>query len=109
MDSHSFWIQANSARDFQQALPERKQRAACAHLHPISWKMETRASMLETIYHSSQHKDAVYAALLRSIDCGPFDGGCLAFATAMQKTTGEWSRSSPARLMDALRLPSMRF
>lgn len=44
--------------------------------------------MLEPIFKSSRHKGRVYTALLDTIGCGPFDGGCLAFATAMQRLHG---------------------
>lgn len=36
------------------------------------------------VFRSFSHKDAVYRLMLDSIDCGPFDGGCLVFAQALQ-------------------------
>jgi len=42
----------------------------------------------EDIFHSVDHKDAVYGAMLDSIDCGPFDGGCVVFAMALQSVYG---------------------
>jgi hypothetical protein len=40
------------------------------------------------IFLSSAHKDAVYGLMLERIECGPFDGGCLAFALALQRLHG---------------------
>jgi hypothetical protein len=33
-------------------------------------------------------QDRIYNALVRKFDCGPFDGGCVAFARALQEVIG---------------------
>lgn len=40
------------------------------------------------LFTSRAHKDAVYTAMLDHIDCGPFDGGCVSFAMALQRVLG---------------------
>lgn len=40
------------------------------------------------VFRSSSHKDAVYGLMIDRIDCGPFDGGCLVFAQALQHLHG---------------------
>ena len=40
------------------------------------------------VFTSRAHKDSVYAAMLEHIDCGPFDGGCVSFALALQRVLG---------------------
>lgn len=40
------------------------------------------------LYVNKAHRDVVYSVLIDAIDCGPFDGGCLAFARALQTLHG---------------------
>jgi hypothetical protein len=40
------------------------------------------------VFGSFSIKNAVYGAMLESIDCGPFDGGCVVFAMALQRIYG---------------------
>lgn len=40
------------------------------------------------VFRSYSRKDAVYTAMVRAIDCGPFDGGCVSFALALQRVYG---------------------
>lgn len=40
------------------------------------------------IFGSAAHRELVYSILLDEIDCGPFDGGCLVFAHALQQLHG---------------------
>ncbi len=40
------------------------------------------------VFHSGRHRDAVYQLLLEAIGCGPFDGGCVVFAQALQRLHG---------------------
>jgi hypothetical protein len=40
------------------------------------------------LFHSKRHKDDVYVTMFKAIDCGPFDGGCVSFAMALQKVFG---------------------
>lgn len=40
------------------------------------------------VFTSRAHKNAVYTAMLDRIDCGPFDGGCVSFAMALQAVLG---------------------
>lgn len=37
-----------------------------------------------SIYQTDAHKDSVYGQLIDRAGCGPFDGGCLVFAQALQ-------------------------
>lgn len=41
-----------------------------------------------SIFRSRSHRNAVYALMLERIECGPFDGGCVAFAMALQRIHG---------------------
>ena len=34
------------------------------------------------------HKDALYTKLIEAAECGPFDGGCVVFAQALQRVMG---------------------
>jgi hypothetical protein len=40
------------------------------------------------VFRSRVHKNAVYTLMLDRIDCGPFDGGCLVFARALERLHG---------------------
>lgn len=40
------------------------------------------------VFRSFSHKEAVYQLMLDDIECGPFDGGCLVFAQALQRLHG---------------------
>ena len=35
-----------------------------------------------------KNKNKIYNLMIREIDCGPFDGGCVVFAQALQKKYG---------------------
>lgn len=39
-------------------------------------------------FKSASHKNKVYELMLERIDCGPFDGGCVVFAQALQHLYG---------------------
>lgn len=44
--------------------------------------------MSNKVFGSKSIRKAVYDAMVNGIDCGPFDGGCVTFAMALQKVHG---------------------
>ena len=40
------------------------------------------------VFSNAAHRNAVYQVMLDRIACGPFDGGCVAFAMALQRIHG---------------------
>jgi hypothetical protein len=55
---------------------------------PIGAADLARGRSRARVFTSKTLRDGVYQRMLDRIDCGPFDGGCLVFAQALQRVNG---------------------